>query len=359
MRLFYGPHRRLSLFPIILFGVGWILYLVGFVRIMTKPSPSFPRWDNYPAIVAVVAGPLFFLASLLQSCLGDTPSSVMGSVAATSAVVFLVALGNSSITTAQILYHYNSTAEEQSIPYLSSTLTGCIICSLAITVLLGLWGYYMVMPPRSSRNRRHYTLHAEEEDDGSLSLEQPRHERSRDSLFPGYARKMAVFCILLAGIGWGVVVGGHHQRISRVPEEGVYTNDMFIFDFGLWSTLVLTPLLLLFALIHAGASGRTSSVMGVVTSILNGFVLTSIGYYIIHDVGGWLKRVCNSKDCNFTLPQTAAALSEIVGSFAFCFFWACVLGIWPFYTNYANIIVERERRRNPEMVSATVLQSQR
>lgn len=336
-----------------LFGIGWIIYLVGFVRKMAKPSPSFPRWDNYPAMVAVVVGPFVFLASLLQSCLGDTPSAVMGSFAAASAVVFLVGLGNSSITTAQILYQYNSTAERLAIPYPAAALTGCIVCILSITILLGLWGYYRIMPSssrrRNRRHRKHHTLHTEDED-GS-SLEQPPRERCMALAFAGYARKLAIFCILLAGVGWGVVVGGHHQRISRVPEEGSYVNSTFIFDFGQWGTLVLTPLLLFFALIHAGTSGRTSSVMGVVTSTLNGFVLTSIGYYIIHDVGGWLKKECSTKDCNFTLPRTAAALSEIVGSFAFCFFWACVLGIWPFYRNDANVMAGRGG--SPEMVSAT------
>lgn len=347
MRLFYGPHRKLSLFPILLFAVGWAVYLVGFVRKMAKPSPSFPRWDNYPALVAVAVGPLVLLFSLLQSCLGGTPSAIMGSVAAASAVVFLVGLGNSSITTAQILYQYNSTTEELSIAYPSSTLTGCILCSLAITMLLSLWGYYREMPPstRSRRRQQHVTLHTDDED-GSSPSEEVHRERTA-SVFAGYARKMAVSFILLAGVGWGVVVGGHHQRISRVPEEGRYANDLFFFDFGQWGTLVLTPLLLFFALVHAGSSGRTSSVMGLVTSILNGFVLTSIGYYMIHDVGKWLKEQCDNKDCNFTLPRTAAALSEVVGSFVFCFFWACAVGVWPFYRNDANIRASVERGDKP------------
>ena len=61
----------------------------------------------------------------------------------------------------------------------------------------------------------------------------------------------------------------------------------------------------------------------------------------------------DGKNCNFTLPKSKAALSEIVGGFLFVFFWACVLGIWPFYTNYANVRPLAETRPSDQLVTPT------
>lgn len=323
--LFYGPCRKLSALPILLFTTGWGLTLVSFIKRMAKPSLLLPRWDNYPAMVAVGVGPVFVLAALLQACLGGTASAAMGSVTAVSAVVFLVSLGNSSITAAETLYQYNgsfllynSSNEALARFYLCCTLAGSILCGLGVTVLLSLWSCYRNPP----------------EDDRGLGRPLLRHAEPRrfqlKSLFPGYARKLAVPCILLACVGWGVMVGGHHHRINTVPQEGRYANDVLVFDFGQWGACILTPLLFLFSLIHAGSSGSANMVMGVVNAVLNGLVLTSIGYYMIHDVGLWLKNECKTK-CDYTLPQNGAALCEIVGSFVVCFFWGSVLSLWPFY----------------------------
>lgn len=323
VHLFYGLSRRLSSLPILLFVVGWGLYLVGFVRRMVRPSLLLPRWDNYPAMVAVGAGPVFVLAALLQACLSGTASAAVGSLTAVSAVVFLVSMGNSSITSAHTLYQYNNTLliynttnEGLARFYLSCTLVGSILCGLSITLLLLLWGCYQ--DPPVNDERRPILLGGTDNTGGFR-------------LFPGWARKLAIPCIFLTFAGWCILVGGHHHRINSVPEEGRYANDVLMFDFGQWGACVLTPLLLLFALLHAGVSGSASAVMGVVNAVLNGIVLVSIGYYMTHDVGQWLKNECKTK-CDYTLPRNAAALCELIGSFFVCFFWSSVLGLWPFYT---------------------------
>lgn len=212
--LFYGPCRKLSVLPIVLFAAGWCLSLVGFVKRMVRPSLLLPRWDNYPAMVAVGVGPVFVLAALLQACLGGTVSAAMGSLTAVSAVVFMVSLGNSSITAAETLYQYNnslllynSTNEGLARFYLSCTLAGSILCGVAVTLLLSLWSCYQNPPV---------------DDQGRPVLLQAEAEGFRlSSLFPGYARKLAIPCILLACIGWGVLVGGHHHRINSVPQEAI------------------------------------------------------------------------------------------------------------------------------------------
>lgn len=323
VHLFYGHSRKLSAVPILLYAAGWGLYLVGFVKRMVKPSLLLPRWDNYPAVVAVGVGPIFVLTALLQACLGGTLGAAVGSVTAVSAVVFLVSLGNSSITSAETLYRYNNslllyntTNESLARFYISCTLAGSILCALAIALLLTLWSCYQ--DPRKDSSYQQ----VDTDDTARFRLK---------SLFPGCARKLAIPCTLLSFLGWCVMVGGHHHRINSVPQEGHYANDVLMFDFGQWGACVLTPLLLFFALVHAGSSGSASVVMGVVNAVLNGLVLTSIGYYMIHDVGLWLKNECRTK-CDYTLPQNAAALCEIVGSFMLCFFWSSVLGLWPFYT---------------------------
>lgn len=343
VHLFYGPIRKLSALPILLYVAGWGLYLVGFVRRMITPSLLLPRWDNYPAMVAVGVGPVYVLAALLQACLGGTGSAAMGSLTAVSAVVFLVSIGNSSITSAQTLYQYNNTLLIYNTTngdlarfYLSCTLAGSIICGLSITLLLLLWSCYQEPPVNDERR----PILLEDTDDARgfrLKL-----------LFPGCARKLAIPCIFLTFMGWCILVGGHHHRINSVPQEGRYANDVLTFDFGQWGACVLTPLLLLFALLHAGVSGSASAVMGVVNAVLNGLVLVSIGYYMIHDVGQWLKNECKTK-CDYTLPQNAAALCELIGSFFVCFFWSSVLGLWPFYTKCFEdhgLLVPMGRRRN-------------
>lgn len=326
MQLFYGSGRKLSALPIVLFAVGWGLYLVGFVKRMIKPSLLFPRWGNYPAMVAIGVGPLLVFTAILQACLGGTASAAMGSLTAISAVVFLVSLGNSSITSAETLYQYNntllaynSTSENWARFYLSCTLAGSVLCCIGVTFFLLLWSCYKDAPQHSKRAPVNF---------GSTDAQRGFKLKF---LFPGYARKLAVPCIFLAFMGWCVLVGGHHHRINSVPQEGRYVDDMLIFDLGQWGACVLTPLLLLFGLLHAGASGLASAVMAVVNSVLNGIVLTSIGYYMIHDVGQWLQDECKTK-CDYSIPQNAAALCELVGSFLFCFFWGSVVALWPFYT---------------------------
>jgi hypothetical protein len=336
VHLFYGPSRKLSALPILLFVVGWGLYLIGFIKRMIKPSLLLPRWDNYPAIVAVGAGPVFVVAALLQACLGGTASASVGSVTAVAAVVFLVSLGNSTITSADTLYQYNTslplyntTNEALAQFYLSSTLAGSILCGMGITLLLLLWGWYQDSPVQDER--LHLLRGAANR--GTVV----RRGFRPNTLFSGCARKLAIPCILLAFVGWCVLVAGHHHRINSIPQaqEGHYSNDVLIFDFGQWGACVLTPLLLLFGLLHAGASGSASALMGVVNAVLNGLVLTSIGYYMIHDVGQWLKYECESK-CDYTVPQNAAALCELVGSFLVCFFWSSTLALWPFYTRWVD-----------------------
>ena len=362
MKVFYGPQRKLSLFSLALYVLGWVAFVTGFVRRMVKPTATVSRRDNYPEIVAVAVGPLFLLFAFLHACLNGTPSALMGSVAAVSAAVFLVCLGNTSITSAQVLYKYNgsdnATTLGLSLPYLSTSLAGSLLCCLAITMLLALWDYYWRLPRRTRRvNRRvqrEIVLHNDDNDDDDDSVSSSSNTNRKAPLFAGCARKAALCCIIIAGLGWGILVGGHHQRISRIPREGGYVDNIFYFDFGQWTSIVLTPILLLFAIIHAGATGRSSSVMGVVIAILNGFVLISMGFYLIHDVGGWLEEQCSDgKNCNFTLPKSKAALCEIVGGFLFVFFWASVLGIWPFYTNYANVRPPAETRPSDQLVTPT------
>lgn len=327
VRAFYGPCRKLSALPILLFVAGWGIYLIGFIKRMAKPSLLLARWDNYPAIVAVGVGPVWVLAAVLQACLGGGAGAAMGSVTAVAAVVFVVALGNSSVTSAETLYQYNrslalynTTSESLALFYVSSTLVGSILCCLGVTLLLSLWSCYQDPP-------------TDEEERALLFDTGAGNARGYSCrwLFPGYARKMAVPCVLLAFAGWCILVGGHHHRINSAPEEGRYFNNVLVLDFGQWGACVLTPILLIFALIHAALSGNVGVVMGVVNAVLSGIVLTSIGYYMLHDVGQWLKNECKNK-CDYTIPQNAAVLCELLGSFVVCFFWSSVLGLWPFYT---------------------------
>ena len=362
MKLFYGLQRKISIASLILYAIGWAAFVVGFVRRMVKPTSAAPRWNNYPEMVAVVVGPLFLLFAFLHACLNGTPSALLGSLAAVTAVVFLVGLGNTSITSAQVLYQYNesdnSTTLGLSLPFMSTSLAGSLVCCVAIALLLSLWGYYWKQLDRLRKvNRRvqQREIFLHEEDDDGDEASTTSEMIAAPTLCAGYARKAAVCFIIVAGLGWGVMVGGHHQRITRIQQEGGYVDNVFYFDFGQWTAIVLTPIMLVFALIHAVAPGRVSSVMGVVLAILNGFVVTSVGYYLVHDVGGWLEQECGGgKNCNFTLPKSAAALSEIVGGFLFVFFWACCLGVWPFFCNTANIVpTERERSGSDRMVIPT------
>ena len=100
-------------------------------------------------------GPLFLLFAFLHACLNGTPSALMGSVAAVSAAVFLVCLGNTSITSAQVLYKYNgsdnATTLGLSLPYLSTSLAESLLCCLAIAMLLALWDYYWRLPEGLNR----------------------------------------------------------------------------------------------------------------------------------------------------------------------------------------------------------------
>lgn len=333
MKVFHGFCRKFSVLAVLLFFVGWIVYLVGFLKRMIKPTALLPRWDNYPSIIAAGVGPVFILTALLQSCLGGTASAFMGSLTAVASVIFLVSLGNSSITSAQTLYHFNSTAESTSTLYVSSTLVGSILCGLGITLLLSLWGFYK---DTSEEQHGHIILHEDTDGEEMVSHHSsPADMVCKTTCFFGWARKVSVLCLLFSFLGWCVMVGGHYHRINSIPEESRYSNDLLTMDLGQWGASVLTPLLLLFALLQACLSGFSSSVVGVINSILNGIVLTSIGYYMVHDIGQWLKEECEH-DCNYTLPQNAAALAEIVGSFMTCFFWSSVLGLWPFYRRYSG-----------------------
>lgn len=327
-RFFYGCHRKLSILPVLLFLFGWGAYLVGFIGRMIRPSPLLPRWDNYPAIVAVAMGPVVVLAALLQSCLPGTPSGVVGFVTGAAAVVYLVSLGNSSITAAQTLYQYNRTEEDISIAYVSCTAAGSIVSCIAISLLLSLWSYYK--NPRRERDS-HFALHVDNTSE-SMQPHRTQEQVCKSRFFLGYVRKLAVVAMVLAFLGWCVMVGGHHHRINSGTGEGHYDRDVVYFDFGQWGACVLPPILLLFALIHAACSGSVGSIMGVVVALLNGLVLTSVGYYSIHDVGEWLKEQCTiNLKCDYTVPQNAAALCEIIGAFVFCFFWGSVVGFWPSY----------------------------
>ena len=140
--------------------------------------------------------------------------------------------------------------------------------------------------------------------------------------FPGAARLLSVPLLILSVIGWCAFVAGYHQWNSdRENNSQVvivfddHTNPVVV------AVLIIGPLLYLASLLHAGCSGRAST-MGVFTTVLHALYVVSSGFIITHLIR--LNISGNSYHIDYMLGGCIASL----------LFWTTVYALRPFYQDF-------------------------
>ena len=151
-------------------------------------------------------------------------------------------------------------------------------------------------------------------------------------------RLASYLAILPSAIGWGTFMGGLFNMNMALK--------MAYLLLGGWSAVIVTPLMYLASLFHAGCTGKASTVLGIVTSILNTFYIVGMGFSVTFT--GQFLYILMTPELAAVLdaaanPGGTATMSidvqevkkngylMLVGGVVCLIFWTIVLVLWPFY----------------------------
>ncbi len=364
MALLDGCQRKLALLPLSLFLLGWLIYSAGFTWKLVKWVDETPlnstltstvtsRHDPlvFPYYVILVGGPFVFLLGLLHTVLLGVVSSVLGFISALVSNVFFVSVG-------WVIYYWGLYLKSSVDDDFSIDVKAILMFGGALLTALS-WCFVLMLSVSFNYKRRSDPVNYDTLVNHDLSQDS---DRKRNLPFtPGFGRIFSVPFVLLSAIGWCVFIGG----IDKLPKSLLQSNTSY-FDFSVYGSIVIGPLLFLAALLYAGCFRSASVVMGIFTSILHtvyfifmGYVVTEFGRYIFFlcqeyqqstsEFGsGFIPANCSlshsSKDINIIYVFSGA-----VGSLLF---WSMVVALWPFYRHHPSSV-------NTDSDSTTVINSTR
>ena len=329
MLLFHGVCRKVALLPLSTLLLGWLVYLVGFALFMVKDDvSSVSRFDLLPHyIVTAALLPLVILAALHAALFG-TPSAVLGLLTAVLSVVGFSSAGFVLYVCAVSLYNHLHFSKGGSLDtHCLLMFVGTLLSSLSWMCVLMMWNYFTYKPQRSAA----LTLDNIVDEDGTLNSSPP--SSRTPPLFMGIARKVGVVFLLLNAACWCVFVTGVDKQVQinstahGLPELGAVGLGL---PFDTWSASVIGILLVLSALLHAGANGKASALMGVMASILSMLYLVCMGH-IVFTISIDMHARCAVFGACSPSDVPSHELYQWCGGVGGCVSWAWVLALWPFY----------------------------
>ena len=323
----YGWQRRLSLVPLGLFVVGWLVFTVGMIWSLisseratdgNQPASQDPADPTYfPFYVALIGGPVIYVLGVLHAMLSGVAGALLGIFVAFLNVVYFSSVSWIAYDRGRNVSLMNSTprvssdANSQAWLMFDGTLF-TLICWCVVLILAVFYKDPDGLNPRHSQ-------------DSLTACTRAAQTGSKLRPFPGAARFFSVPFLILSVIGWCVFVAGYHQwntdHDTNTPLVVVFddhTNPIVV------AVLIIGPLLYLASLLHAGCSGRAST-MGVLTAILHALYVASSGTIIMH-----LTRLNISS--NSTTKQYVDYM--LGGCAASLLLWTLVYALRPFYQDF-------------------------
>ena len=344
MLLCRGPWRKLTLLPLSLLLVGWLLYLVGFSILMINTEGG-AAFEHLPYYVATAAPPILMLLAVLHITLYGLPSALLGSLAAVSSVVCFTCSGYVLYSSALVLYnyiHFSDAGDKLEVRYVLM-LAGTLMTSLSWMFIGMLWTQFSYKRPWRGDEGSDYVV----DEDGTMRSPPPP---QRDPFpFAGIARKVAIVFLFLQAGSWCVLVSGIDSQVDANSSLYEFEDNPIEvpLPFSKWTICVIGVLLIIAAPTHAWANRGASAVAGIFASILSILYLACIGH-AVWALGIDIHSRCmydEVDDC-FVSMLPRYELYQICGGLGTCVFWACVLALWPFY--YKPVENVQEMRRNIE-----------
>ena len=338
--LFTGWSRKSVLPSLLLFSVGWVVYMVGFfLLLLDDHGEDNNNYDRIPHFLVVTSGPFLVLSAILHAALSGPLSACCGLIASLLSVACFTGYGH-------IIY-------ESAIPIYINLLRGegvndmdVHLVMMFIGSLIGSFSWMLVIMAWNCFNddwrmiKSNEYVVAEEQIITNYSHFSRRYIKI---VFAGVARKLAAIVLVCLAASWCVFVTGLTEEIQSNLTSHAGESDEVNLQFSVWMVSVVGFLVILAAAGHAGAHGGASLAMGICSSLLGMLFLTSVGY-TTHRLGMAIYNKCQGgENCHiFTTSIPDYAIIQLTGAVGMCFTWGCTLALWPFYV-YVKDRVQRHQ----------------
>lgn len=325
--MLYGWQRKVALLPLSLLVLGWVVFSIGFVWMLTdipadadyNDSRSSPLY--YSHYVLLVGGPFVYVLGVSQAIWPGTASAIVGIPTAFASTVYLVAAGAQSYDGA--IYIINKTSVNSSSAAQTSAETQREVMFVGSAFITVCWCFVLMLTVSyKSRARANHSYQL---------FDQPNRRRfyRKCPFTPGVARGLSIPFIALSAVGWCVFVAGI-ERSMQIPSP---VDQLELANYG---AIVTGPLLFLAALLHAGCSREASTAMGVFASILSTVYVVFMGSVVtVYGKTFYSKcQISPKPDCSFIHSSLDTNwIYTFSGGVGSLFFWTCVLALRPFYRN--------------------------
>ena len=347
MQAFDSIAKKLVIPVIVLFEIGWVVFVGGFgsqLNIGVEQSEDSGQSADevlrspflFPEYFTLVAGQFVALLALLHAALPSsiTASSIVGVLSTILNIIYFVSVGyliNWSVyavkTLERLLDQLPSFDDNDLRRYLHAYR-----CVLAGTIIMTVsWGLIQLLSffyePKNPQRRSLWRV-IREFGWSNIQLKATLGEWLRLGTIP---------VLVLSAIGWCVCIAGLQKFLDIVDNDSssryIFTS-LHQYSFGIWANFFIAPLLYLAALLYAGCSSDASTVSGVFAAIFNTFFVLSMGYAV---VGVSIIKYSDSeirRSGFFTSsdPQEVYNENLILGGGVVCLiFWTIIHVFWHFY----------------------------
>ena len=302
----------------------------------------------FPLYMFLVGGQFVVLLGLLHAALpSGIPSSVIGALSTILNTIYFVLVGYLITSSCLIILYFKlrryyesnddqlqfaigDDAEQKIVRVASLILAGSITLVVSWSLVQFVSFFYEHRPQPVQTRKLWYVI-----------VECWKNRTMLGVDISESVRLSSILAMLLSAIGWGTFMGGLFNMY--VPLKMAYI-------LGGWSAVIITPLMYLVSLFHAGCTRMASTVLGIVASILSTFFIVGMGFsvtfagellYLITEFpvfAAVLEAAASSGGAGaVTIPQLDVEEMKknsrlMLGGGVICLiFWTVVLVLWPFY----------------------------
>ena len=329
--VFKGLCRKLVIPLLVVFSLGWLLYMIGFIKLLNdkknadnKKTAGSKNVDNIPYYVAAVTGPIIVIFGFLHAASSGPISAIFGSVTSFVSVFCFAGFGYVQYESSFRVYETTISGKKLDDTWLM--LVGSYVAGLSWMLILVTWNCF-------TYDWKRIQMEDIVDEEGNVMEPAPQSMWNRNVIFAGVARKLAGVILVFVAASWCLYITGLDYEVKHNSTIVVssYSTGIYL-QFNVWAVCAIGLLVFLAAAGHAGAYGGASTAMGVCTSILGMLFVASVGYTAL-SLGIHVNELCRS-GTNCYILDTAIPKSiiyELSGSLGMCLAWACVVALWPFY----------------------------
>lgn len=352
-RAFDSTPKKLAIPLFGLFFIGWIVFTAGFSLLLSNKAEDTTLKEDtnrksllyFPYYMTLVGGIFVALLGLIHAALpSGVPSSIIGAISTILNTIYFVSVGYVINKNYYVIFielwwdprqdmYYNNyydqtpTYDPQLVRAVKLMLAGAIILTVSWGLVQLLSQFFNVEGCQQPVHARNLWCVIIESWKNKTTLVRDVSESVRLSSIPA---------MLFSAVGWCVFIRGLHY------EEHLLLS----FSHGGWSAATITPLMYFVAILHAGSSGKASTLMGIVASILNTFFVIGMGYLVTIEGSSLYQSLHqHSDDYEYSQEGEVDAIHSsrlmLSGGVVCLVFWTVVLVLWPFYrskgTSYSHV----------------------